>query len=183
MFSSWIVRLYSPNTEIIFEYIKKRNTMRKHIHNFKYFLLNENQNKSIQEILLEVKNSWIERYGSDAEEEAMYASCDGFANDVIELLNKSNIKFDLLNSITYTKRVGGPSGYQKFVKKKNYKNWYSKLPKELDDDRYFGDFEFPYHEWLYIDGKHYDFKNLTGADSVFEMEWMKDYFEEVKENI
>ena len=99
---------------------------------------------------------------------------------IINLLNENNIKFDLLNSITYTKRIGGISGYHSLLKKQHYKNWYSELPNELDDDRLFGNFEFPYHEWLYIDGKHYDFVNFNGVDSVFDMKWMIDYFYYVK---
>lgn len=154
--------------------------MRKHIDKFREFLLNENKNQSITDLILEVRNKWIQRYKSDAEDEAMYASCDSFASDVISLLNKNNINFDVLNSITYSKRKGGMSGYDSLVKRQNYKKWYSKLPKELYDDKYFGEFEFPYHEWLYIDGKHYDFINYDGVDSVFDMKWMMDYFDEVK---
>ena len=110
----------------------------------------------------------------------MYSACDEFTYDIINLLNENNIKFDLLNSITYTKRIGGISGYHSLLKKQHYKNWYSELPNELDDDRLFGNFEFPYHEWLYIDGKHYDFVNFNGVDSVFDMKWMIDYFYYVK---
>jgi hypothetical protein len=149
--------------------------------NFGQFL-NENKNHSVTNLILNVRNKWIENYGSeeDAENEAMYASCDGFAYDVINLLNDNDIKFDLLNSITYTKRVGGISGNHVLLKKQYYENWYSKLPSELNNDKYFGNFEFPYHEWLYIDGKHYDFINFNGVDSVFDMKWMIDYFEYVK---
>lgn len=144
--------------------------------------LTEVKDSQITNLVLEVRNKWIEEYGSeeDAESEAMYASCDQFSYDVVQLLNANSIKFDLLNSITYTERVGGVSGYHSLIKMQNYKNWYSELPKELNNDRYFGNYEFPAHEWLYIDGKHYDFMNFDGADSVFDMKWMIDYFSYVK---
>ena len=113
----------------------------------------------------------------------MYGACDEFTSDVINLLNQYNIKFDLLNSITYTERIDGISGYHSLLKKQIYKNWYSELPEELNDDKYFGSFEFPYHEWLYINGKHYDFIDFDGVNSVFDMQWMIDYFDYVKNNV
>lgn len=90
-----------------------------------------------------------------------------------------NIEYDLLNSITYAKRFGGISGNHALLKKKYYTSWYSLLPVKYNDDKYFGNFEFPYHEWLYVDGKHYDFIDYNGCESVFEMKWMKDYFDYV----
>lgn len=157
--------------------------MREQIDYFRDFLLNENKNQ-IKSLIVEVRNKWIENYGSEevVEEEAMYSACDEFTYDIIKLLQDNNIKFDLLNSITYTKRIGGISGFHSLLKKDNYKNWFSRLPKELDNDKYFGEFEFPYHEWLYIDGKHYDFVNFDGVNSVFDMKWMIDYFDYVKKN-
>jgi len=148
--------------------------------NFKNFSLKEGKNE-IDNLILKIRNQWIENFGEDAEEEAMYSDCDSFAADIIDLLEENNIKYDLLNSITYTKRIGGISGVHSLLKRKTYKKWYSKLPETLNDDNYFGEFEFPYHEWLYIDGKHYDFINYNGVDSVFDMTWIKDYFNYVEE--
>ena len=152
------------------------------MYKFKYFLLKENKNQLIINSIIEIRKKWIEDYGSeeDAEQNAMYSACDQFAYDVINLLNDNKIKFDLLNSITYTKRDGGISGYHSLLKKQYYDYWYSKLPEDLNDDTYFGNFEFPYHEWLFMDGKHYDFMNFKGVNSVFDMKWMIDYFDYVK---
>ena len=75
--------------------------------------------ESKDNLILKVRNEWIEKYGSveDAEQDAMYGACDEFTSDVINLLNQYNIKFDLLNSITYTERIDGISGYHSLLKK------------------------------------------------------------------
>ena len=146
------------------------------ITNFKLF---ENINE-VSLVVNQIKNDWIKQYGVDAEEEAMYASCDEFASNVSSELEDNEIECKILNTICYSKRIGGTSGYDVLVYRKKYNRWgNSVLPDYINNLKYFGEIEFPFHEWIYSNGKHYDFINSDGVDNVFDLQIFKDYFKNI----
>lgn len=154
------------------------------IKNHKQFL-NEQNDPDISYIINRIKSDWIEKYGKDAEDESMYASCDEFANRIALDLEDNKIEYNILNTMSYSKRVGmsgDVSGFDTLVYRKKYNRWNSKLPYYINDPKYFGKYEFPYHEWIYVKGKHYDFVSSDGVDSAFDLQIFKDYFKYILEN-
>lgn len=127
-------------------------------------ILSENKQNSISDIVRELTREFVEEYNVPADI-ICHGHCVDFADNLYKILKNMGYDADIISDTMFYDEFGDEEPEMMWDA-----NEYGNKPDNFDD------IGLPGHNWVYVNGKHYDAEAPDGVTDMFELPIIKDFY-------